>query len=142
MQNPVAPAIRIPLQFAVEYRHSYARETDTGVLKNISLSGAFIESHSHRFHPKDKIKLTFKVGGRIRQIPANVIWVHHGGAGVQFYHSNNQDKQIIDDLMYFIESRRNSRRSLLNTIFSRVEDEDEEIVATVEDDDTYDDDAA
>jgi hypothetical protein len=143
MQNPATPSIRIPLQFAVEYRHSYARESDTGVLKNISLSGAFIESYSHRFHPNDKIKLTFKVGGRIRQIPADVVWIHNGGAGIRFFHSNNQDKQIVDDLMYFVESRRNSRRSLLNTIFSRVGTEgDTTDQVTVTKDDTSEDEAA
>ncbi|MGE3973595.1 MAG: PilZ domain-containing protein [Bdellovibrionales bacterium] len=137
MQSQTTPSIHIPLQFVVEYRYSYARESDTGLLKNISLSGAFIESHSHRFHPNDKIKLTFKVGGRTRQIQAQVVWVHHGGAGVQFSHVNNQDKQIVDDLMYFVESRRNSRRNVLNSIFSKVEDES--TVENVDSDESFDD---
>lgn len=126
MPDMVAPAIRFPLQYAIEYRHNYARESDTGVLKNISLSGAFIESHHHRFQPSDKIKLTFKVGGRIRQLQATIVWIHPSGAGINFGHGNNQDKQIVDDLIYYIESQRSTRRNVLNTIFDRVEDDDED----------------
>ncbi len=119
------PAIRFPLQHAIEYRHNYAREADTGVLRNISLTGAFIESPHHRFQPSDKIKLTFKVGGRLRQIQATIVWVHPSGAGVRFGHGNNQDKQIVDDLIYYVESQRNTRRNVLNDIFTRVEDDDD-----------------
>ncbi len=124
MPETVTPAIRFPLQHAIEYRHSYAREIDTGVLKNISLTGAFIEAHHHRFQREDKLKLTFKIGGRLRQIAATVVWTHAGGAGIQFGHGNNQDKQIVDDLIYYIESQRDTRRNVLNNIFDKVEDDD------------------
>lgn len=126
MPDAVTPAVRFPLQFTIEYRHSYAREHDNGVLKNISLSGAFIESHHHRFQPSDKIKVTFKVGGRSRQIPATIVWTHPSGAGIKFGHGNNQDKQIVDDLIYYVENQRNTRRNVLNTIFDQVIDEEDD----------------
>jgi len=120
------PAVRVPLQMPVEYRHNYARETDVGVIKNVSLTGAFVESPTHRFQPQDKIKLTIRLGGRVRQLVASVVWVHPMGAGIQFKPANNQDKQLVDDLIYFVENKRNTRRDVLGTIFNRVESDPNE----------------
>jgi hypothetical protein len=113
-------APRVPLNVSIEFRRNYARVSDFGVLKNISMSGAFIETNSHRLQTREKVKLTFNVGGRIRQINAAVIWVREAGAGLKFQPYNNQDLQIVDDLIYFIENQRSSRRNVLATIFDKV----------------------
>ncbi len=116
-----SPAPRMPLQLEINYRRSYARKSEHGKLKNISLSGAFLEfPEEHELSPKDKITLKFEVSGRKRQIQASVVWRGPSGCGVQFHHTNNRDQQIVDDLMYFVENSRSSQRSVLDTIFKKV----------------------
>ncbi len=118
--NTEQSAPRVPLNVSIEFRRNYARISDYGVLKNISISGAFIETNGFRLQSKEKVKLTFNVGGRVRQINAAVIWSRETGAGIKFQPYNNQDLQIVDDLIYFIENQRNSRRNVLASIFDRV----------------------
>jgi hypothetical protein len=113
------PSPRIPLELNVEFRRSYARANDDGILRNISLTGAFLQTESH-FEKNDKINLTFVVSGRTRKISAKVVWTSPSGAGVMFQHYNNRDVQIIDDLMYFVENSRSERRDVLDTIFKKV----------------------
>ena len=47
MDTMKAPAPRTPLNLDVSFRRNYARQDVTGILKNISLSGAFLEVESH-----------------------------------------------------------------------------------------------
>jgi hypothetical protein len=119
MDTAEAPAQRIPLELSVEFRKSYARAADDGKLRNISLTGAFMEADSS-FEKNDKLNITFQVGGRTRRNTAKVVWTSTHGAGIMFQHTNNRDLQIIDDLMYFIENSRSSRRDVLDTIFKKV----------------------
>lgn len=114
------PAPRVPLRLAVEFRRSYARNSDKGTLRNVSLSGAFLEAPGTDLVPKDKLTLTVIVGGRTRKMNASVVWANSAGAGVVFHHFNNRDLQIIDDLIYYVESNREQRRDVLDTIFKRV----------------------
>ncbi len=114
------PAPRIPLKLDVEYRRSYARSDDLGKLLNISLSGAFLEHDDGVLKGSDKLCITFKVSGRIRKIHATVVWSNQLGSGIKFQPSNNRDVQIVDDLIYFVESKRETRRSVLDTIFKKV----------------------
>ncbi len=114
------PAPRIPLKLDVEYRRSYARSGEIGHLKNISLSGAFLEHGNGVLKANDKLLITFIVSGRVRKIQANVIWSNRLGSGVKFAPTNNRDVQIVDDLMYFIESKRENRRDVLDNIFKQV----------------------
>lgn len=114
------PAQRIPLKLEVEYRRSYARNGETGQLKNISLSGAFLEHDNGSLKDNDKLCITFKVSGRTRRIHATVIWTNRFGSGIKFMPGNNRDVQIVDDLMYFVESKRENRRSVLDSIFKQV----------------------
>lgn len=116
-QNPPSP--RIPLELSIEFRKSYSRASDEGRLKNISLSGAFIECSS-KFAKNDKLNVTFEVGGRVRKIAAKVIWTNERGAGIMFQHFNNRDVQLIDDLMYFVENGREERRDVLSELFKKV----------------------
>lgn len=115
------PAPRIPLLMDVEYRRSYARKGEKGRLKNISLTGAFLELPDvSNLMPKDKVQLTLVVSGRERNITAHVVWNTDHGCGVKFVPSNNRDVQIVDDLMYFVENSRSSQREVLDSIFKKV----------------------
>ncbi len=118
-QTETKPAPRIPLKLEVEYRRSYGRSADLGQLKNISLTGAFLEHANDELKELDKVCITFKVGGRIRKINASIIWSTTKGAGIKFLPMNNRDVQIVDDLMYFVESKREGRRDVLDDIFKR-----------------------
>lgn len=113
------PAPRIPLKLEVEYRRSYGRSSDVGQLKNISLTGAFLEHTNDQLKENDKVAITFKVGGRVRKINASIIWSTTKGAGIKFLPMNNRDVQIVDDLMYFVESKREGRRDVLDGIFKQ-----------------------
>ena len=114
------PAPRIPLKLDVEFRRSYARDGETGSLRNISLSGAFLENTNTTLKAGDKVCITFSVSGRVRKIHANVVWINRLGAGIKFNPHNNRDVQIVDDLMYFVESKREGRRTVLDSIFKQV----------------------
>ncbi len=119
--NLATPARRIPLQIDVEYRRSYARRSDKGCLKNISLTGAFLETPISRIlAPNDKVTITLLVSGRQRQIAAHVVWHSERGCGVRFQPTNQRDVQIVDDLMYFVESSRETQRTVLDDIFKKV----------------------
>lgn len=114
------PAPRLPLKMEVEYRRSYARQTVRGTLRNISLTGAFLETTTEMITAADKVVVTFVVSGRRRNINATVVWKNGSGCGIQFQPFNNRDVQIVDDLMYFVESSRENRRSVLEDIIKRV----------------------
>jgi len=119
MEMTHTPARRIPLQLDISYKKSYARQDSFGILSNISLTGAFIKTDTARIQEKEKIILYFEVSGRRRKIQANVIWKNATGAGISFLPFNNRDVQLIDDLMYFVESSRENRRSILDGIFKK-----------------------
>ncbi|MEC9283671.1 MAG: PilZ domain-containing protein [Bdellovibrionota bacterium] len=114
------PRRRIPLSFDVTYRKSYSRRFDRGCLRNISLTGAFIEDPEAELKQDDKINLSFELAGRKRKIAAKIVWVGDEGAGVNFIHSNNQDEQLIDDLMFYVEESKDEKRGILNLIFDKI----------------------
>lgn len=103
----------------VAFKKNYARQPTTGHLRNISLTGAFLECSKNSFTPNEKINLTFEVAGRVRKIVAEVVWLSAAGCGVKFHPNSNRDVQIVDDLIYFVESDRSERRDVLNTIFKK-----------------------
>lgn len=114
------PSPRIPLKLEIEYRRSYSRSADRAELKNISLTGAFLETDAHELKENDKVAIEFKVGGRARKIVASIIWIKENGCGIKFIPNSNRDVQIVDDLMYFVESKRENRRSVMDNIFKKV----------------------
>lgn len=121
MNQPTVPARRLPLEMSIEYRRSYARRADVGKLKNISITGAFLETNLvPELLPEDKVVLTFEVSGRKRKMNAKIVWKNGIGCGLSFQPFNNRDVQIVDDLMYFAESKRESTRSVLDDIFKKV----------------------
>jgi hypothetical protein len=113
------PSPRIPLQMQIEYRKSYGRQNAKAVLKNISLSGAFLETITTELAPEDKVVLEFVVSERRRKMAATIIWKNAEGCGVVFHPFNKRDTQIVDDLMYFVQNRRDFRRNLLEDIFKQ-----------------------
>ncbi len=113
------PSPRIPLQMGVEFRKSYGRQNAKGTLKNISLTGAFLETATLELAPSDKVVLEIIVSERRRKMPATIIWKNAYGCGVQFHPFNRRDVQIVDDLMYFVQNRREFRRGILDDIFKQ-----------------------
>ena len=113
------PSPRIPLAMGVEFRKSYGRQNSKGVLKNISLTGAFLETESIELAPTDKVILEIVVSERKRKMPATIVWRNSMGCGVMFHPFNRRDVQIVDDLMYFVQNRREFRRNLLDDIFKQ-----------------------
>jgi hypothetical protein len=121
MSSPDAnPAPRTPLNIAVDYRKSYGRDFAKGILKNISVTGAFLTHRSASVAVGEKLHLIFSVAGRERDIHATVVWTNSFGAGIKFEPQNQRDTQIIDDLIYFVETRRSDTRGVLDQILKRV----------------------
>lgn len=114
------PAPRTPLNLEVSFKRNYAREETNGILKNISITGAFLEFHGGEVRPNEKLHLVIMVAGRERKLAAHVIWVNSLGVGIKFLPVNNRDVQIVDDLIYFVENSRNDRRSVFDTILKKV----------------------
>lgn len=113
------PSPRIPLQMSVEFRKSYGRQNAKGTLKNISLTGAFLETETLELAPTDKLVLELVVSERRRKMAATIIWKNARGCGVMFKPFNRRDVQLVDDLMYFVQNRREFRRNLLDDIFKQ-----------------------
>lgn len=120
MQLISTPAPRTPLNLEVNFRKSYARADLSGTLKNLSLSGAFLEFMETNLDIEEKINLTFVVGNRVRKIAAQIVWKNSSGVGVKFLPTNNRDIQIVDDLIYFVESKRIGHRGILDGILKNV----------------------
>ncbi|MFZ4405444.1 MAG: PilZ domain-containing protein [Pseudobdellovibrionaceae bacterium] len=114
------PAPRTPLSLRVQFKKNYARTAAKAELKNISISGAFIEGYSVELKIEDKLSLTFVVAGRERKVSAKVIWSNSNGSGIKFLPANNRDVQIIDDLIYYVENQRDGRRGVLDQILNKV----------------------
>ncbi len=115
-----SPAPRTPLNVGVQFRRSYARDDSSGLLKNISISGAFLAHKDSSLRPGEKLNLNFSVAGREREVTAVVIWHNSYGCGVRFVPQNNRDLQIIDDLIFFVEEKRQGTRGILDQILKRV----------------------
>lgn len=114
------PAPRTPLNLEVSFKRNYAREETKGTLKNISITGAFLEFSGGNVRANEKLNLIFIVAGRERKVAAHVIWANSAGVGVKFMPQNNRDVQIVDDLIYFVENDRSGRRSIMDTILKKV----------------------
>ena len=120
MEITNSPAPRTPLHLDVSFRRNYARQDISGILKNISLSGAFLEVSHHDLRVEEKVNLTFVVGSRERKISAQIVWKNSLGAGIRFMPMNNRDVQIVDDLIYYVESKRMGHRGILDGILKKV----------------------
>jgi hypothetical protein len=103
-----SPSPRVPLKLEVEYRKSYGRNGETGELKNISLTGAFLEHSNEALGINDKVCVTFKVGGRIRKINAMIVWSTEDGAGIKFLPRRANRRR--PHLFRRVEARKSPRR--------------------------------
>lgn len=119
MEAEKVPAPRTALHLGVSYKRNYARELSQATLKNISLSGAFLEFNGEPLRPLEKLTVTFSVSGRERKVAATVIWSNEFGSGVKFHPNNNRDVQIVDDLIYFVETKKIGTKSVLDEIFKK-----------------------
>ena len=120
METQKTPFPRTPLNIQVVFRRSYAREESRGFLKNVSISGAFLNQSGEPLKVGEKLHLTFSVSGRERSVPCAVVWSNSKGSGIRFIPANNRDIQIVDDLIYFVESKRTGTRTVLDQIFKKV----------------------
>lgn len=120
MEMNKTPAQRTPLNLDVTFKKNYAREESKGSLKNISITGAFLQILGESFVIGEKVHLNFSVTGRERKIHAEIVWLNNFGAGIKFLPQNKRDVQIVDDLIYFVENQRSSRRDVLDNIFKKV----------------------
>lgn len=120
MDNNLVPLPRTPLHLDVLFKRNYARQETTGTLKNISLSGAFLEITNHDLRVNEKINLTFIVAERERKIQAEIVWVNSAGTGVKFIPQSGRDVQIVDDLIYYVETKRMGHRGIFDGILKKV----------------------
>ena len=113
------PAQRFSVEVDLDFKCNYARDFNKALVKNISVTGAFLKTDIS-LKPAEKINVFFKVSGRERKIPARVVWIGPQGVGVKFDHANNRDIQIVDDLIYFATEKTSSTKDLLEDILSKV----------------------
>jgi len=116
--NEVAP--RVVLSLPILFRKTYGRRDENGLLKNISLTGALLESTNQNYAPNDKLIFQMHVSGRERNINAKIVWQGANGYGVQFLPFNKADVQLIDDLIYFVNVKKEGKKDLLSSIFKKV----------------------
>lgn len=120
MDSNRIPAPRTQLMLPVNFKKNYSRENSKGNLRNISLTGAFLEHSEGGLKPNDKLVVFFEVAGRERKIAATVVWANSVGCGLKFMPTNNRDIQIIDDLIYYVEAQKTDRRDVIDKIFKKV----------------------
>ena len=116
--SEVAP--RVVLSLPILFRKTYGRRDENGLLKNISLTGALLESSNQNYMPNDKLIFQMQVSGRERNINAKIVWKGSGVYGVRFMPFNKADIQLIDDLMYFVNVKKENKKDLLSSIFKKV----------------------
>lgn len=117
------PAPRTPVDHEVLFKRNYSRVEARVKLKNISVTGAFIEmDENERTHVKaqDKIYVRLAVAGRERKLAAQVVWLNKSGCGIKFIPHTNRDTQLVDDFIYFAENSRADSRDLLSNIIKNV----------------------
>ncbi len=120
-----------PAYLNVEYKKVYARDFTCGQLRHINNSEAYLSTPSipsknpisrdskKALKSQDKISIVLVLGERKRILQASVLSTDSRGARVKFHFLNNRDYQIIDDLIYFVEKAKESRRKKLHFIFDQ-----------------------
>jgi len=89
-------------------------------LETLAYQVLFLEIENHDLRVDEKINLTFIVAQRERKITAQIVWKNSMGAGVKFLPQNNRDIQIVDDLIYFVETKRMGHRGIFDGIMKKV----------------------
>lgn len=117
---------RINLKCPVEFRRSYGRINGKAFLKNISLTGAFLDFSQTQLvnvgdlKIRDRIVLFFSVSDRDRKVVSSVVWQNEIGCGVQFHPSNQRDFRIVDDFIFFVELGKEKRKKVFLSILDQL----------------------
>ncbi|MEN0060075.1 MAG: PilZ domain-containing protein [Bdellovibrio sp.] len=98
---------------------SYARERKTAVLKNISLTGAFVE-FGQSPHEAHKVSLLLTVAGYSRELTAKVVWMNNRGYGLQFALRNGRDVRLLEDFIECAEELQHQRLDCLSQVFKKI----------------------
>lgn len=120
MKPSSSPSERLQLLLNIPFRRAYSRDDEKGVIKNISLTGAYLESSiNDSLKVSDKIKIELSLENRTRKISCQIIWKRPSGCGLKFLPSNGRDVQIIDDLIYYAQNNRENKRDVINLILNQ-----------------------
>jgi hypothetical protein len=119
VENNAVPQPRHAVELAFEFKRNYARQATTAEVKNISLTGALIQTDV-TLKPSEKLNVYLTVSGRTRKVAARVVWVGDRGVGLQFQPFNNRDLQIVDDIIYYATEKTSSTKNLLDSILNKV----------------------
>lgn len=122
------PAQRLYLKMPISYRFIYGRQNQKGLIKNISLTGAFLKWNQDQksfqsppsFCLEDKVLLFFSVKGRMRRVKSSIVWINDIGCGMQFLPKNQRDIQIVDDLIYFKKFESKKKEELFRLIIEQI----------------------
>lgn len=115
------PLPRTKMNLDIQFKRNYARSQSVGLLKNLSLTGAFLETPQvGELRKNDKIQLAFQVAGRNRKLHATIVWTNSTGMGLKFEHQSNRDMQIVDDLIYFVEASNSEKSEAIQNLFKAV----------------------
>ncbi len=111
---------RTSLFHDVKFRKTYARQNTPAILKNVSLSGAFMVYADTKLQAGDKVSIVLQISGRERNLQAQIIWSNERGSGLKFIPHTQRDVQIIDDLIYFVEEKKIDQKEILGDILKKV----------------------
>lgn len=98
-------APRIKVNYKIALKKLFSNNQDMVKIKNISMSGAFIEMSTEDFNTREMVGLNFVVSDRERVVQARIVWKSNEGIGVQFHPQNFQDQVIINDLIFFLQNK-------------------------------------
>lgn len=114
------PAPRTRLNVDLVFRRRYSRSNESGKLKNISETGAFLAQMGERLPLGTKVNLLLDFSGHRREIVAEVVWSNPNGSGIQFLPHVGRDKLAVTDFIEFINEQKTSKHYVLDMIFKKV----------------------
>jgi hypothetical protein len=118
--NHKLPAPRTRLNVQVVFRRKYAREDESGQLKNISQTGAFLATRGGKLVKGSKVHILLDFLGHRREIVAEIVWSNSNGAGIRFLPHVGRDKLAVRDFIDYINEQKSYRNSTLSLIFKKV----------------------
>jgi len=114
------PAPRTRLNIPVVFRRKYHRYDESGQLKNISESGAFLAQNGDPLTVGSKVHVTLDFLGNKRELVAEVVWSNSNGSGIHFLPNVGRDKLAVQDFIEFINEQKSARHLALDRIFKKV----------------------
>lgn len=118
-QTTITPAKRTYVGQEITFKLAYSRTTSKGLLKNISSTGAFIQSEG-LVAKLGKIVVTLIGYGNERDIAAEIVWTNEQGYGIKFIPRNKRDLRIIEDLVECSEKLKSERLNCLPKVFGAI----------------------